>query len=103
MMRRITIRDLARAQIVEAFNRYNLSPTQRGQAFLDKVDERIEDLAQFPLSCAIAFRDVRKARLSGFAYVLLYAVREEQGEPYIVVLACVHERSDPQTWRKMSG
>lgn len=101
MTRRVTIRDIARAQIVEAFNRANLSPAKRGAAFLHAVDARIEELVLFPFSCSLQFGDVRRAMLKGFSYHLLYAVREQSGEPYLVILACVHERSDPQMWQKL--
>lgn len=101
MTRRVTIRAIARAQIVEAFNRYNLSPAKRGDDFLNAVDARIEDLVMLPSSCSPLFGDVRRAMLKGFSYHLLYAVRERNGEPYLVILGCVHERSDPQSWRKL--
>jgi len=102
MTRRVTIRDLARAQIVEAFNRYNLLSRPRGDDFLSAVDARIEEIVAFPFAYSILWGETRRVVLKNFSYVLLYTVREYEDETVIVIVACVHERSDSQTWRMMS-
>ena len=101
MITRIVVRALADAQFAEAHNRLNLSRRGRGDDFLLAVDDRLEVLANFPYSCEIDFDDVRKAQVKGFPYLLLYILRDFADELRLIVLACVHERSDPQTWRKL--
>ncbi len=102
MRTRIVVRALADAQFAEAHNRLNLSRRGRGDEFLLAVDERLEVLANFPFSCEIDFDDVRKAQIKGFPYLLLYLLRDFADERRLIIVACVYERSDPQTWRKLN-
>lgn len=98
----IVLRTKARAQIVEAYNYLNLAPNPRGEEFLASIDARLEDLAVFPFANALLFGEVRRAFLKPYAYQLLYSIQDFEEERRIVILGCVHERSNPQSWRKLN-
>ncbi len=99
MRKRFRIRAEAQAEIVEAFNFYNLPNHERGQRFLTALDAALDYIEDFPLANSVRFDTVRRSTIRGFAFALLYTVSETQDEQDILVTACVHERSDPQKWR----
>ena len=99
---RLLFRPLAENQIVEAFNSYLLQSPARGQTWMVAVDEGFTSIEHFALSHSVLFGNVRRAKIANFPYLLLYFVREVEQEREAVIVACVHERSDPQTWRTMS-
>lgn len=93
----VLIQKDARQEIGAAFAAF--SSSERGDDFLRTVAQKLEQLSEFPLSCRVLFDDTRSAKLSRFPFQLLYIIREVEGEPHVVIVACVHERSNPQTWR----
>ena len=99
---RLLFRPLAEAQIVEAFNSYALSSKPRAQKWMEALDVAFTSIEHFPLSYAVLFDRVRRVKIKDFPYLLLFVVEEQSAQREAVVVACVHERSDPQTWRKMS-
>lgn len=99
MKPRLIFHPEARAKVVEAFNQLNLSTSPRGEAFLMSVDEALELIAQFPMASQLSFDNVRRKNLSNFPYALLYTVRDGDEQRLITIIGCIHERSDPQTWR----
>ncbi len=99
---RLSFRPLAEIQIVEGFNYYRLSSSQRAQAWMDAVDDAFTAIEHFPLGAPVIFDDVRRLKVKNFPYLLLYFVEEHDGERAATVVACIHERSDPQTWRKLN-
>jgi plasmid stabilization system protein ParE len=97
----IKFRKLAEVQIANTFNSYLAKSARRAQMFLDCLDERLDELSENPHSCQVQFDDVRKALLPDFPYQLLYAVRTVNSRDRIVILGCVHEKSNPETWREL--
>ena len=55
----------------------------------------------FPLASSVLF-EVRRFHIRSFPYLLLFVVDETTTPREALIVACVHERSDPQTWRAMS-
>ncbi len=66
---------------------------------MDGVDDAFTAIEHHPLICQVIFDDVRRIKVKNFPYLLLYFVDEQDGERQATITACVHERSDPQTWR----
>ena len=99
---RLLFRPLAEAQIIEAFNSYTLSSKQRAQSWMEALDVAFTSIEHFPLSYAVLFDEVRRVKIKDFPYLLLFFVEEQSTQKEAVVVAYVHERSDPQTWRKMN-
>lgn len=100
MRKRLLIRPEARSEIAEASEFYRRQGSAREQRFLDALSVALDYVEEFPLANAVRFDDVRRASIGGFAYALLYMVSDEEDEQEILVTDCIHERSDPQAWRK---
>ena len=99
---RLRLRRLAENQIIEAFNTYGLQNPKRAQNWMESVDEAftaIEHFPIFPLSYAILFDNVRRVKVGDFPYLLLYFVSDSDEDRAATIVACVHERSNPQQWR----
>lgn len=99
---RLLFRPLAEAQIIEAFNSYGLSSKSRAQNWMDALDVAFTSIEHFPLSYAVPFDEVRRVKIKDFPFLLLFFVEEKPTGREATVVACVHERGDPQTWRKMN-
>jgi plasmid stabilization system protein ParE len=99
---RLLFRPLAEAQIIEAFNSSGLGSKLRAQKWMDALDEAFTSLEHFPLAYAVLFDEVRRVKVRDFPYLPLFFVEEQPTGREATVVACVHERSDPQTWRTMS-
>ncbi len=69
---------------------------------MDAVDDAFTAIEHHPLICQVIFDDVRRIKVKNFPYLLLYFVIEDDSEREATIVACVHERSDPQTWQKLN-
>ncbi len=99
---RLLFRPLAEVQIVEAFNSYALRSKPKAQEWMEAVDGAFTSIEHFPLSYAVLFDEVRRVKVKDFPYLLLFFVEDLGATREAVIVACVHERSDPQIWRKMN-
>jgi len=78
--------DLAGAQLW-----YESQLTGLGADFLSEVSQVLDRLAETPLIYQIAYRDVRRAIVHRFPYLIWYRILGE----VVTVLACTHGRFDP--------
>ena len=67
------------------------------QRFLDAVDVRSEQLAQFPESGRVWREDVRRLLLLRAPYSLFSIFDDTQN--VVTIIACYHDQSDPANWR----
>ena len=65
--------------------------TGLGTQFHIQVSKVFARLAETPLIYAMLYRDVRRAVVHRFPYLIWYAVLDED----VMVLACTHGRQDP--------
>lgn len=91
----LIFRSEAREELDEAYNWYEDQQPGLGDDFLDCVDEKINQILQMPESCAIIRKDVRRAVIRRFPYVIYYRVVVDR----IIVLAVLHGRTNPKKWR----
>jgi len=70
---------------------------RRADEFLNVVNTKIEQLAQFPKSGAVHRGNIRRLLLLRFPYSLFYTFDATQNA--VTIIACFHDRSDPRTWR----
>lgn len=66
-----------------------------GDRFIASLEEAVEQIARFPLSCRLVVEDYRRLLLPRFPYGLFYVV--ESGR--IVVHAVMDLRQNPETIR----
>jgi plasmid stabilization system protein ParE len=94
------IRPLAEAHIANVHNTYFGLASDKASKWLEAIDETLVSLETFPRSFSVLFDDVRMAYISNFPYHLLYSIEFVEDEEYVLILACVHERSDRTYWPK---
>lgn len=94
MTRRFVLRARAESDLRLAFQWYESQRAGLGRQFLDAVRERLESVRSYPEANPVVYRDVRRAVVSRFPYLIFYIVRPTQ----IVVLAILHHARNPASW-----
>ena len=85
-VRRAAELDLAKEQIWYEAQRSGL-----GAEFQSEVSQVLDRLAETPFLYQVVYRDVRRAIVHRFPYLIWYRVLGE----VVTVLACTHGRQDP--------
>jgi ParE-like toxin of type II ParDE toxin-antitoxin system len=80
--------------MAEAAKWYRAASSGIEQEFLDTLVRTMAHILEQPLRFPLVAKDLRRAVLPTFPYVLVFAVREDA----IVVTACHHTRRDPNRW-----
>jgi plasmid stabilization system protein ParE len=82
-------------ELTEAVDWYKLQRPGLGKQFLSTIRRVIRSVAANPKMHAVVYKDVRKAVVPVYPYIVLY--REEQGE--LVVVSVFHTSRDPAEWQ----
>lgn len=94
MTRRFVLRQRAEDDIQAAFEWYERQRSGLGEEFLSKVRSRLESIREHPEASPILYREVRRAVVSGFPYVVFYIAQPSR----VSVLAVLHHHRNPATW-----
>jgi plasmid stabilization system protein ParE len=94
MTRRFIVRPRAERDIQSAYDWYESQEPGLGERFLETVRKRLEAIRDFPESCPVIYRDVRRAVVSRFPYLVFYVVQPNR----VTVLAVLHHSRSPATW-----
>ncbi len=94
MTRRFVLLPRAERDIQSTFEWYESQRPGLGEEFLVTLRERLETIRNFPEAFPIIYRDVRRAVVSRFPYVVFYVVRPAR----VAALAIVHQSRDPAIW-----
>ena len=86
-VRRSAELDIAKAQVW-----YESQRSRLGAEFRSEVSRVIDRLAETPLICQLVHRDVRRAVVRRFPYLVWYRVVGE----IVIVLACTYGGRDPE-------
>lgn len=101
--RRLLLRAIAEVEMANAHNGLKIYSAQRASRFLTALDECLERIQAYPLACVIIRGTMRRALIRGFDYTILYVLHERDEEnDDIIILGCVHTRSDPQSYLSRS-
>lgn len=93
-MRKLRIRQIARAEIHEAFDWYLARSSRSAAAFIDAVDATIRDIQANPERQRPFHGKTRRWLLSGFPYAVYYKVF-----PTVTsVVGVIHGSRHPDTW-----
>ena len=98
MARRLIVRPLAESDVDDAATWYESRQAGLGLRFVDAVDHVLERIHIAPLQFPSVHLAVRRALLQNFPYAVYFRVTNET----VVVLAVLHLRRDPRTWRTRS-
>ena len=88
----------ARADFDEAHAWYEKQRPGLGEEFSERVHEVLTRIAAFPEIHQCIYKDVRRAVLRQFPFVVLYRVKPKQ----IRVIAVFHGRRNPTVWQARS-
>lgn len=91
----VVLRRAARAEFDEAIGWYDRQRHGLGEAFATRVQATLDLIADAPELHATIHRDVRKTSVRQFPYSIFYRMRAGR----VVVLAVLHNKRDPDTWR----
>ncbi|MFW0860299.1 MAG: type II toxin-antitoxin system RelE/ParE family toxin [Dehalococcoidia bacterium] len=87
--------DVAEAEFTEAIAYYNQQSEGLGYEFAAEVRRTISRIVQYPEAWAPLSKRTRRCRTNRFPYGVIYQVRSET----ILIVAIMHLRQDPQTWK----
>ena len=94
MTRQLVLRPRAERDIQSAFQSYELQRAGLGDEFLRALRARLDLISDFPESCPVLYRSIRRGVVSPFPYVVFYFAQPTR----VVVLALLHQSRDPAIW-----
>lgn len=94
MTRRFIVRPRAGRDVQSIVEWYESQRYGLGDEFLGSLRERLETIRSYPESSPIIYRDIRRAVISRFPYVVFYVVRPTR----VAVLAVLHQARNPAIW-----
>jgi plasmid stabilization system protein ParE len=86
---------LVKFDLAEAYDWYEALEEGVGERFLDAFDACVEAICENPQAFPVTHREVRRAFLRRFPYMVLYRV--ESGK--VTVIGCFHGSRNPRSWR----
>jgi len=96
MSHTVVFRPKAKTDLIEARDWYQRQQFGLGETFADAVDETISRIQSMPKMYAVVFRNVRRAKVRTFPYLIYYRLLQER----IEVLAVLHGSRDPKRWQE---
>lgn len=88
----IQVRRAAELEVAEAELWYEAQQVGIGSQFLSEVSYVLERIAENPLIYQITYRDIRRALVPRFPYLIWYRVIGKTA----VIIACTHARQDSE-------
>jgi plasmid stabilization system protein ParE len=99
MTRRFILRARAERDVQSTFDWYESQRPGLGDEFLVSLRKQLETVRRFLEAFPVLYRDVRRAVVSRFPYVVFYVVQPAR----VAVLAIVHQSRNPETWPRRAG
>lgn len=96
MTRTLVLRQEALSDLAEAASRYDGQRPGLGHDFVAEARQLFELIVERPAQFRSVDKNVRRAQLSRFPYVVYFLVDLKQ----ILILGVVHKRRHPDTWRQ---
>ncbi|HEX4589867.1 MAG TPA: type II toxin-antitoxin system RelE/ParE family toxin [Gemmataceae bacterium] len=94
----LTVRRAARLEYDLAVDWYEQRRPGLGADFIRRIKDQLDGIVAAPLAHAIVHRDIRRAVVEQFPYVVYYRVLTTK----IVVTAVFHSSRDPRIWQSRS-
>ena len=86
----------ARAELADAQDWYEGESVGLGRRFRQAIGILIERMIDNPRQFPIVLKNVRRALLRRFPYLLFFVVEDDA----LIVIACFHASRDPSHWQK---
>jgi plasmid stabilization system protein ParE len=94
--RRLTLRQEARSDLADAASWYEDQRPGLGSDFVAEARQLLQQVADRPAQFRAVGKDVRRAQLRRFPYIIYFLVDPEE----VLILAVVHKRRHPDLWRQ---
>jgi plasmid stabilization system protein ParE len=94
MTRRVVLRQRAQNDLRSAFEWYESQRPGLGESFLVAVEKQLENVAAFPDANRVVYRQIRRAVVARFPYLIFYIAKAER----VDVLAILHHARNPADW-----
>jgi plasmid stabilization system protein ParE len=91
----LVFRPEVREELDEVYRWYESQQLGLGDDFLDCIDKLLSRICQKPESYSIVYRDIRRALVQRFPYVVYYRIISSR----VIVIAVFHGRRDPKMWQ----
>jgi len=85
----------ARLEFEDAIEHYNQERPGLGYQFAAEARATFKRIEQFPDAWHPLSENTRRCRLKGFPYAVIYSATDQE----IIVLALMHMRRDPDSWK----
>ena len=95
MTRKLTVRQQARIELIEATFWYEHRRRGLGTNFVETFNSTLARIIDNPLQFQVVDDAIRRAPLGRYPFGLLYSVSDED----IVILSCFHGRRNPARWK----
>lgn len=92
----VLIRAEAEADIKDAYQWYESQRKGLGESYLLCIEEALSRIARTPLIFATIYKDIRRALIHRFPFGVFYI----EGKQNIIVLAVLHARRNPHSWKE---
>jgi toxin ParE1/3/4 len=99
MKRRLILRPEAERDAEEAAFWYDLQRPNLGDRFTQELRQLFDRIAEYPLQFPRLDPTIRRGHLQHFPYSVYFAAEEET----VVVIAVLHQRRHPDTWKRRVG
>jgi len=86
----------AEADIKDGYQWYESQRKGLGESFLLCIEEALSRVSRTPLIYAIVHKDIRRTLIHRFPFGIFFI----EGSKNITVLAVLHARRNPQTWKE---
>jgi len=87
--------EVAETELMEAVKYLNEQSEGLGFEFAAEIKQTINRIIQYPNAWTEISQRTRRCRTSRFPYGLIYQVREDM----ILIIAVMHLRKHPETWK----
>ena len=95
MVRDLTIRPKAEAELSAAFNWYEDQVLGLGSDYLDTVETTLHTLQRNPETYPVVYNSIRRCLIRRFPYAIFYLVEPSK----IIIIAVFHIRRNPASWK----
>lgn len=95
MTRRLILRDLAEADIRDAYEWYETEEEGVGETFLAAVRASLTQILFSPYRFPLVHENRRRKLLHPYPYALYFKVEGDD----VTIVACCHTRRDPEVWQ----
>lgn len=92
----VVFRPEAQADLLQTREWYEQQQPGLGDAFSNKAEEAIVRIQKMRRMYASVFRDVRRAKIRRFPYLIYYRLQQDR----IEVIAVLHGSRDPRRWQE---